>query len=384
MKILPEKLKSMDNFLDTTYTQSILKLYNSELLPTQKELEKKEEFFKTFEKAITKKWSDAKLFTFGSFANGLSLRGNSDIDFCFILTLTPERMRKNFKEIEKERKLIEEQKKEEKGSSNKFMKLLSEEQYHKKNYVSQLAQFLEAKLHYSDVQGIFNARVPIVKFTEPILKLHCDVGVNNILAVYNTKLVGLYCDIDVRCKQLIFFLKFWIKQRCINDPYRGTLSSYSLVIMIIHFLQHNKVLPFLQDKTIFTNMPLRNIDGMDGNMYDCSFEESKEEIYSKFEKTNTDSVGLLLFKFFKYYAFEYRFKTNVISIRQSAQPLIPIEEKNFPHPFRVEDPFEIDYNTAKSVNKNGLKAVRYECIRAFYLIQKQSNFKDVVCARLSN
>ncbi|KAG2385911.1 hypothetical protein C9374_003060 [Naegleria lovaniensis] len=384
MKNPPEKFKSIDNFLNTTYTQSLLKLYNSELLPTQKELEKKEEFFKTFEKAITNKWGDAKLFTFGSYANGLSLRGNSDIDFCFILPLTPERMRKNFKEIEKERKLIEEQKKEATGSSNRFMKLLSEEQYHKKNYVSQLAQFLESKLHYSDVQGIFTARIPIVKFTEPTLKLHCDVGVNNILAVYNTKLVGVYCDTDIRCRQLIFFLKLWIKQRCINDPYGGTLSSYTLTLMIIHFLQLNGVLPYLQDKSIFTNITSRTVDGMDGNMYDCSFEESKEEIFSKFSQPNTDSVGLLLFKFFKYYAFEFDFKTKVISIRQSAQPVIPQEEKNFPQTFKVEDPFEIDFNTAKSVTKEGFKAVRYECIRAFYLIQKQANFKDVVCARLTN
>lgn len=43
-------------------------------------------------------------------------------------------------------------------------------------------------------------------------------------------------------------LKYWAKQRAVNDPYRGTLSSYAWVLLAIHYLQtcEPPVLPCLQ------------------------------------------------------------------------------------------------------------------------------------------
>ncbi|EFC45494.1 caffeine-induced death protein 1 [Naegleria gruberi] len=406
MLTIPEKLKPIDSFLTSSVTPSILKLYN-ELIPTQKEIEKRNEFFKNFEKLIINKWSDAKLYMFGSSANGLCLRqlqGKNeycDVDFCLVVELTPDRMKKIpvSKEVEEEKpnentetaeeEVVEEQDEEGEESQktevkkkSKPKKKLSQEQYHKKNYVSQLKQFLESKLNYTDVKGIFTARIPIVTFTEQNLKINCDIGVNNILAVYNTRLIGLYCNIDIRCKQLIFLIKYWSKQRCINDPFGGTLSSYCLVIMVIHLLQQCDVLPFLQDKTVFTNMKTKIVDGLDGNNYDCSFEESLDEINKKITKKD-DSLGSLLLKFFKYYAFEFDYENNAISIRNSGNRIFSKEDKSWKALFAVEDPFETEFNTARNVSITGLDAIRYEFVRAFHLIQKQSNFKDVVCTKLS-
>ena len=45
-----------------------------------------------------------------------------------------------------------------------------------------------------------------------------------------------------------FAIKFWAKRRSVNDPYRGSLSSYAWVLLAIHFLQtcEPPVLPCLQ------------------------------------------------------------------------------------------------------------------------------------------
>ena len=82
----------------------------------------------------------------------------------------------------------------------------------------------------------------------PSCRRQVDVTVNNILACVNTKLLADYCAIDARLAPLVALVKHWAKQRAVNDPYRGTLSSYCYVLMCIHLLQTRPkpVLPPLQ------------------------------------------------------------------------------------------------------------------------------------------
>lgn len=54
----------------------------------------------------------------------------------------------------------------------------------------------------------------------------CDIGIENRLAIENTRLLLTYATIDpARVRTLVLFLKVWAKRRRINSPYRGTLSS---------------------------------------------------------------------------------------------------------------------------------------------------------------
>ena len=71
---------------------------------------------------------------------------------------------------------------------------------------------------------------------------------NNLLACINTKLLADYCAIEPRLAPLVALVKHWAKQRAVNDPYRGTLSSYCYVLMCIFLLQTRPVpaLPALQ------------------------------------------------------------------------------------------------------------------------------------------
>mgnify|MGYP000432717360 CR=1 FL=1 len=68
-----------------------------------------------------------------------------------------------------------------------------------------------------------------MKYSDPETGMSCDVCVNNMLAVENTKLLHDYAQIDVRLRQLAFLVKHWAKCRQVNETYRGTLSSYAYV-----------------------------------------------------------------------------------------------------------------------------------------------------------
>ena len=64
--------------------------------------------------------------------------------------------------------------------------------------------------------------VPIVKLWDPELQLACDLNVNNHVAIKNTRMVKTYMEIDERVRVLAMIVKYWTKQRVLNE---GSYSS---------------------------------------------------------------------------------------------------------------------------------------------------------------
>lgn len=62
-----------------------------------------------------------------------------------------------------------------------------------------------------------SAKVPIVKIWDPELQLACDLNVNNPLALENTRMIKTYVQMDDRIRPLAKIIKYWTKQRLLND-----------------------------------------------------------------------------------------------------------------------------------------------------------------------
>lgn len=67
-----------------------------------------------------------------------------------------------------------------------------------------------------------SAKVPIVKIWDPEFKVSCDMNVNNTLALWNTKMMKTYVEIDPRVRPLAMIIKHWTKQRILNDAGNST------------------------------------------------------------------------------------------------------------------------------------------------------------------
>jgi DNA polymerase sigma len=139
--------------------------------------------------------------------------------------------------------------------------------------------------------------VPIVKFVSPKYSLHCDIGINNHLACRNSELIRDYMTLDSRARDMCLLIKHWAKMRKINDPYRGTLSSYCYVMMVIHYLQsamhcNPPVLPCLQaygrDQATKEEIEAAKIDG-----FDCWYYTDIEKL-KNFGQANQQSLGELI------------------------------------------------------------------------------------------
>jgi len=203
--------------------------------------------------------------------------------------------------------------------------------------------------------------------------------------------------------------------REINQPYHGTLSSYSYTLLVIHYLQQltPAVLPILQDEEKLNEMGTKKlmVDGFDGKSYDCTFYEmeppSKSKSKSKqnnknpskdaslsnskpqfFVCENRDNIGKLLVGFFKYYGYTFDFEHNVVCIRKLQT--VTKQDKDWDKPTAqnnymcIEDPFETHFNVARTCREEGIKHIKYEFIRAYHLLCNRTDLKTFVCGRLSN
>lgn len=92
--------------------------------------------------------------------------------------------------------------------------------------------------HYSNIIPIKGARVPIVKFFDPITKMECDINFNHSLGVANSALLASYTHLDARVQPLIMLIKLFVKRRQINDASLDTISSYAYTLMVIFECTH--------------------------------------------------------------------------------------------------------------------------------------------------
>ena len=148
------------------------------------------------------------------------------------------------------------------------------------------------------------AKVPILKFYDSHGRLEVDLSCNNPTAARNTHLLHCYSQLDFRVRPLVLAVKWWAKENGINEARFQTLSSYTLSLMVIHFLQCEvspPVLPCLQK-----SHPL--------------IFNSKSDIYSlpydvpEYFSENKDSVGQLFVKFFQYWT-QFDTREDVASVR---------------------------------------------------------------------
>lgn len=209
------------------------------------------------------------------------------------------------------------------------------------------------------------AKVPILKFKDMVSGCECDVNINNAVGIRNTHLLRTYSKVDQRVQPMVMALKKWGKARRINDASQGTLSSYSLVLMIIHYLQiacKPPVLESLQQKYPQFFPVDSNVDDLPmfepANMMPCN------------DSNNNQSVGQLIEGFFQYYS-NFSWDSQIISVR-----LGTLIQKKHQREFKdkyisIEEPFE-QTNTARAVYEVGkFTLIKKEIQRAHQRLKEQ-------------
>lgn len=88
-----------------------------------------------------------------------------------------------------------------------------------------------------DNPKVISAKVPILKFRGAEHGFEVDLNCNNAVGIRNTHLLHSYAQLDWRVRPLVIIVKLWAQANNINDAKNMTISSYSLALMVIHYLQ---------------------------------------------------------------------------------------------------------------------------------------------------
>ncbi|EJU00806.1 Nucleotidyltransferase, partial [Dacryopinax primogenitus] len=156
--------------------------------------------------SITRKWPSARVLAFGSQETQLYFP-NGDIDLVV-----------HYDGISVERK-------------DQIVSFLSE--------ISCLLQ--QAKVSRR-VNLIGKARVPIIKFVTELGHFAVDISVNQTNGLRAVTVVNRFLWYLPAVRPLVMVIKAFLLQRGLNEPYSGGFGSYTVICMVVSFLQmHPKI-----------------------------------------------------------------------------------------------------------------------------------------------
>ncbi|XP_043967879.1 poly(A) RNA polymerase GLD2 [Gambusia affinis] len=322
----PQSLTSLQDFVKDKLSGQMVELFEACQQQTS-DLDRKEACRARLQGDIQKKFPESRLYLTGSSISGLGCR-SSDADLCLVI----------------------------KGNRRP----------HPMDVLRQLQKDFRSLSYLARIQ-LIKAKVPILKFKERSSFLEFDLNVNNTVGIRNTFLLRTYAFADIRVRPLVLVVKKWAGHHQINDASKGTLSSYTLVLMVLHYLQtlEQPVLPSFQKTHPECFDPLMDIDEVpDGPKH-----------VRLFTSTNQSSLGELLLGFLRYYATRFSWDKQVISVRQ-ATTLPKTNSKEWRNKFIcVEEPFE-GSNVARAVHEKFKFDAIKKCFSESYRILNER--KDLV------
>ena len=268
-----------------------------------------QDLLKNVEKAVNECIPDYQVHLYGSHATNLCLPW-SDLD----VVLIPKNLNMIYNKSENNRSLL-----------------------------SKLYENLKNQKWVKDILYISNASIPIIKIY--------SIGIyNNIpidISIQEETHFGLKCVELVKqymnqyesLKPLVLSIKNILKRANLNDPYKGGISSYGLILMIIYFLKQ------------------QSFAGVD---------------ISKGE--NNCNLGHLFYDFLVYYSFDFEFGKNIIYVKNTPSDLEALKYQNISlgPKLIIIDPLNPSNNVAKSCFQNmGIKMA--------FIISLKSLLEDCEC-----
>ncbi|XP_054706334.1 poly(A) RNA polymerase, mitochondrial-like [Uloborus diversus] len=216
----------------------------------------------------------------------------------------------------------------------------------------------------SSLQKIIHARVPIMKLKHKILKMDCDVSINNMSAVLMSELIYFCGEVDHRVRPLIYAVKKWAKEANITSESPGTwITNFGLSMLVLFFLQ-NRPLPILPA----FNDAVQIIDEESSTQLKVLYKQSLSDLRSK-ASLNKETLAVLLQEFLTFVG-TYPFNENHISLLTgSALP------RNDGSPLWIQYPMEEDLNVTKNVSHHEMWDLCEKAFASSKYLASNMNYK---------
>ncbi|CAK9024150.1 unnamed protein product [Durusdinium trenchii] len=201
-----------------------------------------------------------------------------------------------------------------------------------------------------DVQGFVvhelrsSSKVPILILEKDGFDI--DVSYNNLLPLLNTRLLRSYTLLNPRLSVVALAVKRWAKAHHIAKSYEGFISSYAWTLMVVYYFQISRQLPCLH-ALVGEETPID---------FAARFATLEEAHEAWMNSPPPWSCAQLLRGFFDFYANEFDWKQDVVSVRLGqrnstirSRRLIQLKNKRM-H-LHIEDPIDIRRNLNFALTK---------------------------------
>lgn len=211
----------------------------------------------------------------------------------------------------------------------------------------------------SRVKRISQARVPIVKYSQDFVGVECDLAVSNETAVNMSELLYIFGNFDYRVRPLVFTVKMWAREiNLTNDVPGRWITNFSLTLLVLFFLQQEKIIPNIQT---LVKQADNNDVRITNEGVNCTFVRDVSKLPRIVE--NKKTLDQLLHGFFDYYA-SFDFNTNAISLNYGKTINKPEYSALY-----IVNPLEVHFNVSKNMSSEEMERFRIELRNAAWMIE---------------
>ena len=249
-----------------------------------------------------------------------------------------------------------------------------------------------------DVHNILHARVPIIKYTQELIGLECDLSFATT-GYHMSELLYMYGELDNRVRPLVFTIRRWAQEQDLVLDQRPTpyFTNFMLTLMTIFFLQnHYKMLPPFneliqlgdsrKDKAVCEDgivcSFIRDISGLQPKLNSHWKWQPNVNISNSLyhsvgvsqESVIPMSLRQMLTDFFKFYA-QFDYQKGSICIRTGQiQPKINHKLAKVNHKvssfLHIVNPLEPELNVSSNVQERAVGRFRKKCQESVIKLEK--------------
>lgn len=245
-----------------------------------------------------------------------------------------------------------------------------------------LRGLFSASKEWRIIKVIEEARVPIIKTCHLSSGIECDICLNS-LGFCNTNLLKYLFEAQPLVQFLCIYVKTWMERCKLTEQ----ISTYSMALMVIYFLQLKQLLPSIELLQVEeANSKKQRVGPWVANFTEKSLNDLKIKQIS----ITLSQIKINLKELFKFYAtFDYESFVVCPYFGRNKIPILNFE-KTMPHryqtyavynpgtllqlrkPMVVQDPIQLNHNVTKAVTKTGLQTFVSYCAQTAALLSESS------------
>lgn len=228
-------------------------------------------------------------------------------------------------------------------------------------------------VHMTNVTVADRARVPVLRYYDPIARMDVDVTVGNDSSIVLSRLIRAHVTHDARVWSVCMLVKDWAKYRGISGTARKFINPLAWSVMVIFFLQH-VARPRVAD---LYHVRRRGPDAGGDPAQACIVRMGWKTHRGDGRSVTTASE--LLTQFFHFFGYEFDFKSEAISVNFNSRcTVVDLLGRNSSSALFVEQPLHFRENIVSYVDHDNMRLTIEELRRAARMCVADGRLNNII------